>query len=113
MVIIHNNWAFTRLSTRPDPINKFPGQNYGTIALKHSDWLFTLWPDKNRQMSLKVAKEWMILTPLQKLPNNVGDLVKIIAATGFELLPKVQNIAKSGHTGCSICFTQSEGLKSA
>ena len=55
----------------------------------------------------------MILTPLQKLPNNVGDLVKIIAATGFELLPTVQNIAKSGHTGCSICFTQSEGLKSA
>ena len=32
----------------------------------------------------------MILTPLQKLPNNVGDLSKIIVATGFELLPKVQ-----------------------
>ena len=41
----------------------------------------------------------MILTPLQKLPNNVGDLVKIIAATGFEWLSKVQKIAKSGHTG--------------
>ena len=40
----------------------------------------------------------MILTPLQKLHNNVGDLCKIIVATGFECLPKVQKIAKSGHT---------------
>ena len=31
-----------------------------------------------------------ILTPLQKLPKNVGDLGKIIAAKGFEKLPKVQ-----------------------
>ena len=38
----------------------------------------------------------MILTPLQKLPNNAG---KIIVATCFEWLPKVQKIAKSGHTG--------------
>ena len=41
----------------------------------------------------------MILTPLQKLPKNVGDLGKIIVATGFEKLPKVQKIAKSGHSG--------------
>ena len=40
----------------------------------------------------------MILTPLQKLPNNRGDLGKIIVATGFEWLPKVQKIAQSGHT---------------
>ena len=40
----------------------------------------------------------MILTPLQKLPNNVGDLGKIIVAASFECLPKVQKIAKSGHT---------------
>ena len=40
----------------------------------------------------------MVLTPLQKLPKNVVDLVKIIVATGFELLPKVQKIAQSGHT---------------
>ena len=32
----------------------------------------------------------MILAPLQKLPNNVGDLGKIIVATGFKWLPKVQ-----------------------
>ena len=42
----------------------------------------------------------MILTPLQKLPKNVGDLGKLIAAKGFEKLPKVQYIAQSGHTGC-------------
>ena len=41
----------------------------------------------------------MILTPLQKLPNTLGDLGKIIVATGFEWLPKVQKIAQSGHTG--------------
>ena len=31
-----------------------------------------------------------ILTPLQKLPKNVGDLGKIIVAKGFEKLPKIQ-----------------------
>ena len=31
-----------------------------------------------------------ILTPLQKLPKNVGDLGKLIVAKGFENLPKVQ-----------------------
>ena len=46
----------------------------------------------------------MILTPLQKLPNNVGDLGKIIVATSFEWLLKVQKIAKSGHTGYNLYF---------
>ena len=32
------------------------------------------------------------ITPLQKLPKNVGNLGKLIVATGFEKLPK------SGHT---------------
>ena len=41
-----------------------------------------------------------ILTPLQKLPKNVGYLGKIIVAKGFEKLPKVQKIAQSGHTAC-------------
>ena len=48
----------------------------------------------------------MILAPLQKLPNNVGNLGKIIVATGFELLPKVQKIAQSGHTD-SVLFQPS------
>ena len=41
----------------------------------------------------------MILTSLQKLSSNVGDLGKIIVATNFEWLPEVQKIAQSGHTG--------------
>ena len=40
----------------------------------------------------------MILTPLQKLPNNVADLGKIIVATGFKWSPKLKKIAQSGHT---------------
>ena len=32
----------------------------------------------------------LILTPLQKLPENVGELGKLIVAKGFEKLPKVQ-----------------------
>ena len=44
-------------------------------------------------------EKWKILSPLQKLPNNVGNLGKLIVATGFKKLPKVQLIAQSGHTG--------------
>ena len=44
-------------------------------------------------------EKWTILTPLQKLPKNVGDLGKLIVAKGFKKLPKVQKIAQSGHTG--------------
>ena len=47
-------------------------------------------------------EKWMILTPIQKLANNVGDLGKIIVATIFEWLPKVQKIAKSGHTAFKV-----------
>ena len=39
----------------------------------------------------------MILTPLQKLPKNVEDLGKLIAAKGLKKLPKVQKRAQSGH----------------
>ena len=54
----------------------------------------------------------MILTPFQKLPNNAGDLGKIIVATCFEWLPKVQKIAKSGHTGFNRDRTdQAKGQK--
>ena len=41
-----------------------------------------------------------ILTPLQKLPKNVGDWDKLIVAKGFKKWPKVQKIAQSGHTAC-------------
>ena len=35
-------------------------------------------------------EKWNILTPLQKLPKNVGDLGKLIIIKGFKKLPKVQ-----------------------
>ena len=35
-------------------------------------------------------EKWKILTPLQKLPKNVGDLGNLIVAKGFKNLPKVQ-----------------------
>ena len=38
-----------------------------------------------------------ILTPLQILSKNVGDLGKLIAAKVFKKLPKVQYFAQSGH----------------
>ena len=34
-------------------------------------------------------EKWKILTPLLKLPKNVGDLGKFIVDKGFEWLPKV------------------------
>ena len=37
-----------------------------------------------------LLEKWMILIPLQKLHNNVGNLGKITVATGFKKLPKVQ-----------------------
>ena len=39
-----------------------------------------------------------ILTPLQKLPKNVGDLGKLIVAKCFKNLSKVEIITQSGHT---------------
>ena len=44
-------------------------------------------------------ENWIILTPLHKLPKNVRDLGILIVAKGFKNLPKVQKIAQSGHTG--------------
>ena len=54
-----------------------------------------VWPDKNRQMSIKIAQKWfhskMIdFDTFKKLPKNVGDSAKLIAAKGFKNLPKVQ-----------------------
>ena len=51
-------------------------------------------------ISLEILK---ILTPLQKLPKNVGYLGKLIVAKGFQNLPKVRFIAQSGHTGWEFC----------
>ena len=43
-------------------------------------------------------EKWTILTRIQKLPKNVGDLDKLIFAKGFKKLPKVPKTAQSGHT---------------
>ena len=51
-----------------------------------------VWPEKNRQMSIKVTQEWFHYKNdrfwylYQKLPKNVGDLGKLIAAKGFEIV---------------------------
>ena len=42
-----------------------------------------VWPVENRPKMISLEK-WMILTLLQKLPNNVDNWDKIIVATGFE-----------------------------
>ena len=38
---------------------------------------------------ISLKNRW-ILTPLHKLPRNVGDLGKLIVAKGYKKLPKVQ-----------------------
>ena len=58
-------------------------------------------------------EKWYILTRLQKMPKNVGDLGKFIVAKGFKKLPKVQKIAQSGHTAYeSYKFTQEIQIQS-
>ena len=47
----------------------------------------------------------MILTPLQKNPKKTGDLDKLIVPKGFKKLPKVQNIAQSGHNVSKVIFS--------
>ena len=54
-------------------------------------------------------EKWRILTPLQKLYNNVSNLGKIIIATGFEWLPKKQKIAQSGHTAHRMLLSHLKG----
>ena len=39
---------------------------------------------------------------LQKLPKTVEDLDQLIVTKGFKMLPKVQLIAQSGHTGSEL-----------
>ena len=52
----------------------------------HTTWSVS--PDKNLQMSIKIAQKWFHqnnewFDTFKKLPNNVGNLGKIIVATGF------------------------------
>ena len=60
---------------------------------------------KNRQMSIKVASKWFHYKNdrFEQLYKNclrmLRDLGKLIVAKGFKKLPRVQKIARSGHTG--------------
>ena len=47
-------------------------------------------------------KKWTILTTIQKLLKNGEDWGKLIVAKGSKKLPKVQNIAQSGHTARNV-----------
>ena len=61
-------------------------------TILNSDFVLNTSVTKNVYIKLpKNNFAWKItfLTPLQKLPNNVGDLGKINVATGFEKLLKV------------------------
>ena len=55
-----------------------------SVTRKKSPNVYKSWP---KMISLEKLK---ILTPLQKLPKNVGDLGKLIVAKGFKKWPKVQ-----------------------
>ena len=55
-----------------------------SVTIKKSPNVFKSCP---KNISLNKLK---ILIPIQKLPKNVGHLGKLIVATGFENLPKVQ-----------------------
>ena len=64
-----------------------------------------VWPIKSRQMSKKVAQKWFHkkmkdFDTFTKMPHK-GHLGKIIVATGFKKLPKVQQIAQCGQTDCN------------
>ena len=55
-----------------------------SVTSKKSPKVYKSCPKMISQEKLK------ILTPLQKLPKNVGDLGKLIVDKCFEKLPKVQ-----------------------
>ena len=69
-------------------------------SYKHRNYAFwcllAVWPEKNRPNVYKCCpkiislEKWNILTPLQKMPKNVGDLDKLIAAKSFKKLPNIQ-----------------------
>ena len=66
---------------------------FGTLSVtrKKSPNVYKSCP---KMISLEKLK---ILTPLQKLPKNVGDLSKIIVAQGFKSRPKCKNCQVWSH----------------
>ena len=61
------------------------------IALNSCSVTRKKFPNVYKSCPKKISQEKLkILTPVQKLPKNVGDLGKLIAAKGFKKLPQVQ-----------------------
>ena len=56
----------------------------GSVSSKKSPNIYKSCPKRSSLEKIK------ILTPLQKLSKDVGDLGKLIVTKGFEKLPKVQ-----------------------
>ena len=56
----------------------------GSVTRKKSPNVYKICP---KMISIE---KWYILTTLQKMPKNVGDLGKLIVAKGFKNLPKIQ-----------------------
>ena len=83
------------------PFNRYLGRRYhGAVGTGEEGTgspnrqtifgMLPVWPVKSRQMPKMISLEKLkILIPLQKLPKNMGDWGKLIAAKGFEKLPKV------------------------
>ena len=65
-------------------VDDFVRGEYYSVTSKKSPNVYKTCPK-----IISLAK-WKISTTWHKLPKNVGDLGKIIVATGFEKLPKVQ-----------------------
>ena len=69
-------------SQTDDDLSTSPRSGEVRVTSKKSPNVYKSCP---KMISLEKLK---ILTPLQKLPKNVGNLAKLIDSTGFEKLPK-------------------------
>ena len=76
---------------RPSYIGEGMDQNHKTFCCIPSSVSRRKWPNVYKSCPKLISLENDgFLTPLQKLPKNVGDLGKLIVAKGFKNLPKVQ-----------------------
>ena len=76
----------------------FCGFHVASVTSKMSPNVYKSWP---KRISLEKLK---ILTPLQKLPKNVGNLGKITVATGFEKSNKLLNLVTLITSGPKLVF---------
>ena len=77
---------FVSNRVRNSLVGRYAQSNICTISVT-SKKLPNVYKSCPKLISIEKLK---ILTPLQKLFKNIGDLCKLIVAKGFEKLPKVQ-----------------------